>query len=170
MHLNLEVWNTRTHKRRLQDQPCSSLSPSAPTCHIELDGVRGGPPPQRLVRLKPEVVVACITQLRDPNLDRAAGIAAPYVAGTQNSSVIVILHVYSEFHIPCRVYLTHRVRPWYDRLIWLGSVWWTNSLRPSADTRNHMTRFTVWPAESIAELSQTHRETQELMSLEPGLT
>lgn len=39
------------------------------TCYIESDGVRGRPSPQRLVRLKPEVVLARVAQLDDPDLD-----------------------------------------------------------------------------------------------------
>lgn len=65
------------------------------TCDFQGDGVGGGPPPQGLVRLKPEVVVARITQPHHPDLDRAAGVAAPDVAGTKFSHLL--LHTFLDF-------------------------------------------------------------------------
>lgn len=169
MHLDLEVWNTHRHLhiKHWLDESAGPLWPdtsrhgwdatavlvlSKPTCDVQGDCVRGGPSPQWLVRLKPEVVLAGITQLHNPNLDWAAGIAASDVAGTPDSFVIHLCIV-SFLFIVCQllkitVGFSYRVRPRYDRLIWSGSVWWVNSLRPSADTRNHMTRFTVWPWKS----------------------
>lgn len=55
------------------------------TRHIEPDGVGRGPSTERLVRLKPEVVVARVAQLHRPNLDGAAGIAAANVAESPDS-------------------------------------------------------------------------------------
>lgn len=55
------------------------------TCHIEPDGVGGGPSPERLVCFKPEVVVARVAQLHDANLEGAAGIAAADVSATRHS-------------------------------------------------------------------------------------
>ena len=97
MYLHLEVWTHRTlahtqkywlHEStaelntRLSYLRCySGFSSYESTCYIKFDGVRGGPPAQWLVRLKPEVVLACITQLHNPNLDRTAGIAPSNVAG-----------------------------------------------------------------------------------------
>lgn len=54
------------------------------TCHVEPDGVGGRPSAERLVRLKPKVVVARVAQLHDPNLKGAAGIAAANVAETHD--------------------------------------------------------------------------------------
>lgn len=165
VHLHLEVWTHKTFAHTQRDRlhetaaevntrlsylRCySSITLCEPTCYIKFDGVRGGPPAQWLVRLKPEVVLACITQLHNPNLDRAAGIAASDVAGAIQQQVTIhfsdISAQYATFKKTSLRVFSHRVRPRYDRLISLGSVWWVNSLRPSADTRNHMTRFTVWP-------------------------
>lgn len=68
MHLDLEVWITHAH---MMPTSVLQIQPGL-TCHIEPDGLGGGPSPKRLVCLKPEVVVARITQLHDPNLERAA--------------------------------------------------------------------------------------------------
>lgn len=67
--------NTHTHRHSHMHKntgcmgPYSSFSLCGATCYIKLDGVRGGPSPQWLVCLKPEVVLACIIQLHNPNLD-----------------------------------------------------------------------------------------------------
>lgn len=152
MHLNLEVWNTHRHWHRNTGwSPCSS----GPTCYIQCDGVGGGPSPQWLVCLKPEVILACITQLHNSYLDWAAGITAPDVAGTHDS--FVIHHFTFTVRQLEHVSFSYRVRPRYNKLIWFGSVWWANSLWPFAETRNHMTRFTVWPVKTTAKLHiQTH--------------
>lgn len=52
---------------------------------MEPDGVGGGPSAERLVRLKPKVVVARVAHLHHPNLKGAAGIAAANIAKTHNS-------------------------------------------------------------------------------------
>lgn len=87
VHLDLEVWITHTHTHTMMTNTgCATLhlQPGL-TCHIEPDGIGGGPSSERLVCLKPEVVVARIAQLHHLNLEGAAGIAAANVAESHNS-------------------------------------------------------------------------------------
>lgn len=71
---------------------CSILP--GPTCHIEPDGVGGGPSAERLVSLKPKVVVARVAQLHHPDLKGAAGVAAANVAGSHGQPRSGTAHVF----------------------------------------------------------------------------